>query len=129
MKANLIYTATLTPSNGRKSFCGRAKVDNYEVGNVIVEVLISYDTAVAAIIKTDGKSRMFRLYDEAFFEGEIEGWNHKEFYGYSATTGNHLAAFHYRNNTEWKGKAEWCKMEPVTIDAVFALAATETAAA
>ena len=120
---NLIKTENLVPHNGRKSFNGRAKVKTYSVGTSVVEVLVSYDTAVAAHVSANGTSRMFRLYDKAFFEGEIEGWNYKEFYGYSATTGNHLAAFHARHGKNWNGKAAWCKTEPITLDEVFALAA------
>lgn len=126
---NAINIENLATYSSRKSFYGRAKVKTFSVGSAVVEILTSYDTAVAAHIAVNGTSRMIRLYDEAFFEGEIEGWNHKEFYGYSVTTGNHLAAFHARNNMAWNGKAAWCKMEPMTIDSVFALAATETAAA
>lgn len=119
---NMIDSAILTPYNHQKSFGGRAKVKTYSIGSAIVEVLISYDTAVAATITANGKTSIFRLYDENFFEGGIEGWNQKEFYGYSATTGKHLEAFHARNNAAWKGKAAWCKLEPVTLDEVFAVA-------
>lgn len=119
---NRIKTEILTPYNHQKSFGGRAKVKTYAVGSAIVEVLLSYDTEVAATITANGKTRIFRLYDENFFEGGIEGWNHKEFYGYSATTGKHLEAFHARNNLTWNGKAAWCKTDPVTLEAVISLA-------
>lgn len=122
MKANLIYTANLTPHNGRKSFGGLARVLTYAVGNNTVEVLVSYDTSVAAVLKTDTENKMFRLYNVDFFSGNIEGWRHNPFFGYSTTTGNHLAAFHVRNNMEWNGKAGWCKMKPVTLDEVLSIA-------
>ena len=119
---NTIGTETLTPYNHQKSFGGRAKVKTYAVGSAIVEVLLSYDTEVAATITANGKTSIFRLYDENFFEGGIEGRNHKEFYGYSTTTGRHLEAFHARNNLKWNGKAAWCKTDPITLETVFALA-------
>ena len=119
---NRINTENLTPYNHQKSFGGRAKVKTYAVGSAIVEVLLSYDTEVAATITANGKTTIFRLYDENFFEGGIEGWNHKEFYGYSTTTGKHLEAFHARNNLKWNGKAAWCKIDPVTLEAVISLA-------
>lgn len=119
---NRINTEDLTPYNHQKSFGGRAKVKTYAVGSAIVEVLLSYDTEVAATITANGKTSIFRLYDETFFEGGIEGWNHKEFYGYSTTTGKHLEAFHVRNNLTWNGKAAWCKIAPITLEAVISLA-------
>ena len=120
---NYINTEILTPYNHQKSFGGRAKVKTYAVGSAIVEVLLSYETEVAAAVSNiGGETKMFRLYDADFFEGGIEGWNHKEFYGYSTTTGKHLEAFHTRNNLKWSGKAAWCKIEPVTLDDVLAFA-------
>ena len=119
---NAIKVENLATYSSRKSFYGRAKVKTFTIGAAVVEVLVSYDTAVAAHVTANGTARMFRLYDEAFFEGEIEGWNYKPLLGYSVTTGNHLAAFYARNNAEWKGKAAWCKLEPVTLDEVFAVA-------
>ena len=125
---NTIGTETLTPYNHQKSFGGRAKVKTYAVGSAIVEVLLSYDTEVAATITANGKTSIYRLYDEAFFEGGIEGWNHKEFYGYSTTTGRHLEAFHTRNNLKWCGKADWSKKKPVMLDYVFEIAEGRKAA-
>ena len=122
---NRINMEILTPYNHQKSFGGRAKVKTYAVGSAIVEVLISYDTEVAATITANGMTTVFRLYDENFFEGGIEGWNNKEFYGYSTTTGKHLEAFHARNNLKWNGKTAWCKIDPVTLEAVVSLAENE----
>ena len=122
MNIETIKTENLAPYTSQKSFGGRAKVKTLAVGSAIVEILISYDTAVAATITAGCKTRMFRLYDEDFFNGYIEGWNYREFHGYSATTGKHLMAFHTRNNIAWNGKAAWCNIDPVTLDEVLALA-------
>ena len=119
---NEINIENLATYSRRKSFYGRAKVKTFAVGGAVVEVLISYETPVAACITANGKSRIFRLYDEAFFNGYIEGWNYHTFNGYSVTTGNHIAAFHARNNKTWNGKAAWCKLDTFTLDEVFALA-------
>ena len=60
----------LIPTNGRKSFYGKAKVLQYEDGT---EVLLSYNTEV---MKRNPDGSFVRLWD-----------------GWSATTGAHIRAF------------------------------------
>lgn len=60
----------LTPNDGRKSFCGKAKVYIDEAGN---ETLYSYDTP---IITRTAAGDLVKLW---------EGW--------TATTGRHINAF------------------------------------
>lgn len=60
----------LTPNDSRKSFYGKAKVIIDDQGT---ETLYSYDTP---IIKRDTSGKLTRLW-----------------YGWSATTGRHIAAF------------------------------------
>lgn len=67
----------LIPTDGRKSFYGKAKVIRYPNGD---ELLLSYDTAIA--IKENGK--VHRLWD-----------------GWSATTGRHIKAFCGMNKAEF----------------------------
>lgn len=95
-------TEILTPANSQKSFYGKAKVSTYTSPEARVDFLTSYNTTVAAVVIAGGKAKMFRI------------WG-----GYSATTGKHLAAFHAHEGLAWGGKADWCKVEPVTLDAVM----------
>ena len=67
----------LIPTNGRKSFYGKAKVVIDNKGN---ETLYSYDTPI--IKKENGK--LTRLYD-----------------GWTATTGSHIKAFCGLNKNEF----------------------------
>lgn len=68
----------LTPTNGRKSFCGKAYIEKDENGN---ETLYSYNTPI--ITRTiDGD--LIRLYS-----------------GYTSTTGNHIKAFCGLSKTEF----------------------------
>lgn len=60
----------LTPTDGRKSFYGKAKVEIADDGT---ETLYSYDTP---IIKRTNAGELIKLWD-----------------GWSATTGRHIAAF------------------------------------
>ena len=77
----------LIPTNGRKSFYGKAIVteSNGE------KVLTSYETEVA---KIDNKGRFIKLYG-----------------GYSATTMNHINAFRIMNELESITKNQWNNME------------------
>lgn len=76
----------LIPCNGRKSFYGKAFVDEMENGEV---VLMSYNTPVA---KIDKNRRFVRLWD-----------------GYSVTTMHHVNAFLDVYNIPGGGKAWWDK--------------------
>ena len=58
---NAINIENLATYSSRKSFYGRAKVKTFSVGSAVVEILTSYDTAVAAHIAVNGTSRMIRL--------------------------------------------------------------------
>lgn len=60
----------LIPTDGRKSFYGKAQVIQHDDGS---ETLTSYNTP---IIKRDASGKLSRLYD-----------------GYSQTTGRHIKAF------------------------------------
>ncbi len=60
----------LAPTNGRKSFCGKAIVDRSDDGT---ETLYSYDTP---IMKRTATGSMVRLWD-----------------GWTATTGTHIKSF------------------------------------
>lgn len=70
----------LTPTDGRKSFYGKAKVGiRFPEGD---EVLLSYDTP---IIRREKDGTLIRLYP-----------------GYSATTGRHIKAFCGLNKKEFE---------------------------
>lgn len=69
----------LQPTNGRKSFCGKAIVEIDEDG---VETLYSYNTPICKRLQ-DGT--IIRLYD-----------------GWTATTGNHIASFCGLNKKNFK---------------------------
>lgn len=77
----------LKPNNGRKSFYGKAVVNEYN-GK---KVLTSYTTEVAMI---DNSGSFRRL------------WS-----GYSATTMNHINAFRSMNGLPAIGKKEWNSLE------------------
>ena len=77
----------LRPTNGRKSFYGKAKVIERSNGDI---ELISYDTIVARI--RNGKFE--RL------------WN-----GYSATTMNHINSFVDTYGIDGGGKSWWTSLE------------------
>ena len=68
----------LTPTNGRKSFYGKAKV---VVDNDGTETLYSYDTP---IIKRSASGELVKLW-----------------YGWTATTGNHIRAFCGLNKAQY----------------------------
>ena len=72
----------LSPTNGRKSFYGNAKV--VIVGND--KFLYSYDTPVAALLMRDGQQFVHRLWD-----------------GRSATTTSHIKAWLYTTGLQAKG--------------------------
>ena len=69
----------LIPTNGRKSFYGKAKVVIEDNGT---ETLYSYDTP---IVSRDKKGNLKRLY-----------------HGWSATTGTHIKAFCGLNKAEFE---------------------------
>ena len=77
----------LKPTNGRKSFYGKATVIEYDNGDIELK---SYDTIVARI--SDGKFK--RL------------WN-----GYSATTMNHVNSFVNLFGIDGGGKNWWTSLE------------------
>ena len=115
-----VQTVNLDPQTSQKSFGGRAKVTTFVTADgTLVEVLKSYETDVAAAVVRGGKTEIFRLYDEDFFEGNIEGWRYRTFYGYSATTGKHLESFHLAMGLGWNGKKAWESKNPVTFDEVM----------
>ena len=72
-------TYNLQPVTGTKSFYGKAKVERDDEGN---ETLLSYGTPIIRRTK-DGK--LVRLW-----------------YGWSATTGRHIAAFCGLNKAQYK---------------------------
>lgn len=73
----------IQPHNGRKSFYGKARVEELNS----VKTLISYQTKVCRI---DENGHFIKL------------WN-----GYSVTTMNHINAFRIMNGLETMGKKEW----------------------
>ena len=87
-------TATYKPlkPHSQKSYNGKAKVKTFTYGKTRFDILLSYDTAVAAVVTTTEK-RVFRT------------WG-----GYTATTAKHLQSFHLLMGLKFGGKAEWEKL-------------------
>lgn len=110
----------------QKSFYGKAKVRQYEVGGLLIEVLVSYNTEVAAAITHGKKTEVFRLYDEEFFE-YAENARGDLLNGYSHTTGRHLESFFAYLGEKWGGKRGWTEREAVTLDKVEDYAKSLTA--
>ena len=104
-------------TNRQKSFYGKAKVRQYEIGSAVVEVLVSYTSEVAAAVTFGGKVEIFRLYDEEFFES-AENWRGDLLGGYSQTTGRHIESFFAYLGKAWCGKGDWINRKPVTFDKV-----------
>lgn len=77
----------IIPTNGRKSFYGKAIVTE----NNGEKVLTSYETEVA---KIDNKGQFIKLWDD-----------------YSTTTMNHINAFRMMNNLDVITKKQWNSME------------------
>lgn len=76
----------LVPTDGRKSFCGKAKV---VVANDGTATLYSYNTEICRV--KDGK-----------FTKVYQGW--------TATTGRHITAFCNAYGIPYEGKKTWDKL-------------------